>query len=473
MNPMKIDEKHIYAGILVLVVIVMSIAFSEEALSENAYKNLLALNIGAGQLELIKAGVVLITIASSLVLYYTAREQNNITFITTILFLFSPIIFLNLSVADSVYSLGVIFLATLSAYIFLKGTKMQKYGAIIPIFLALYISSNFLDTSFSLEKIKEIGIILPLSIISILAIYRDKIDYETLFFIPGLLCAPLLPALSLVFVSLSAGNALQSIAKKNDETIGIACIGGALASYLVFNPSTENYLYALAAGIALGITSYFIISLFNKSHSKFLSAVILFVISLGFVYTLFTTQNTIATIPTLDELALFKTAAHLKGTVGILESNNAFEFYTGQKPYLITTDDLLKREPLPFDYALFTVNGLSKKLSSRAIIFRQVQLIEQESGYVLDYLSNAYVMRVFMTNKFEIATDAILQNLQTETQGRTVSFPKLKRFSTRSSSGAPMALINTENILESNLYDLLFTNPVIEEYTEAKIVKSR
>ena len=78
-----------------------------------------------------------------------------------------------------------------------------------------------------------------------------------------------------------------------------------------------------------------------------------------------------------------------------------------------------------------------------------------------------------MTNKFEIATDAILQNLQTETQGRTVSFPKLKRFSTKSSPGAPMALINTENILESNLYDLLFTKPVIEGYTEAKIVKSR
>ena len=140
---------------------------------------------------------------------------------------------------------------------------------------------------------------------------------------------------------------------------------------------------------------------------------------------------------------------------------------------LLTVDDLLERKDLDIDYIIISVGGLQTALGSRPIIFRMSSISGSNDGYSADYLSGNYLLRLFISKDSKTISDGMLFDMTQGGQGRTVSFPKLKPFNSNISLLEGNALINTENILDTNLYDLLFKKQTISEAPDIKLIKVR
>ncbi len=466
------EQKYLFIGIILVLAVSGYGLFVDNGFTENGYAELtLVKEITGIQLQdaVVRGLIVAITAASAILLFFMKRESEYGSFLAAVFFILSPFVFSTMAYAASFGGSMTILLLMVAGFVFFRTGNPIKLAAIIPLTAALYVGLAITGTEFSVLKIKEIGIVLPLSILSVVPLVRGTVSSREIFFIAGLALSPFLPAFAIAFLAISLIDSLPQFIEKNGA-FEWALLAFALFFYFILNPALGNYISAAGIGVALGMITYFIASLFTTSSPQLTRALIIFSIALAVTDGLLATEQLKGSVPTTEELELITDAPD--GTIGMLEHTKAFEYYNGQKPRLITAKELLGTDPLSAEYAIITVKGLERTLAPRPIVFRPVQASVQDSSYIVDYYSNNYVLRTAMTQEFEIITDATIQDLTGRSPVRTVSLPRLRKFGTFENDEFP-AIINTENILDTNAYELLFVNEPHLENSAGKIIRTR
>ncbi len=458
--------------IFVLFALVFSIyfAFSGLAISEDGYKELLLFKIGPQQLNLVKLVAPLLSFLSSLLIFKSYKSDSLAAFLVSILFIFSPLVLFNISYLYSIITTVVIFLFCLAGFLYHYFSSNLRYVFLLPLIVGGYLTYSYLDYSFSMAKIKDVGILLPLSAISVALIIKDKIDMSVILFIIGLVSSLFLPSLSLVLLSFSCLISMSIFLKHFDDTLFWAVFVLFLVFYILYNPVSEGYLHAFSSAIAISLVSYFLLPLFNVS--KYQNAFFVFLIVVGFSNSIFMfEQRDFASIG--DKEIEFFTSLDFEGSLGVLDNEYMFEFYTGKKPKLLSLEDILEKRDLGIDNVLLSTKGLQKTLGSRPIVFSMYRISDSNDGYSAEYLSDNYLLRLFISKDSKTISDGVLFDMKQGGQGRTVSFPKLKPFNSNISLLEGNTLLNTENILDTNLYDLLFKKQTISEAPGIKLIRVR
>ncbi len=474
MNPdSKLYDK-IYLFVFFILAFSLHFAFSQKAIAEDGYKELLLLKLGSQYLDLVKISIPILSFLSSVLIFkaFSSKPEHNehslVPFLVSLIFLFSPLILFNVSYSYSIITALVVFLFTCALFLFFHFNSSVRYVSLVPLVIAAYLAYNFLDPSFSLAKIKDVGIILPLSSIAIVLIIKDKIDASVMLFIIGLFASAFLPSFSIVALSFSAILSVKSFFKF-DDMLFWAVFVLFLVFYIFFNPAKENYTYAIGASLALSLIVYFLLPLFNLSKS--ISAFIVFLVALSFTNSMFLLEQKDLKVLSSEELEVFNSALKLQGTFGVLDYEYSFEYYSGKKPKILNTEDLLETKNLEVDYVLLDSKALNKMLESRPIVFSLSSVSLSNGNYIADFKNENYLIRLFLSKDSELITDGVLFDLTRGGQGRTVSFPKLKPFNKIKLLDGNV-LINTENILDTNLYNLLFVKTTISEARGVKLIEN-
>lgn len=470
---MEFDSK-IYISILFLLVFSVYFAFSGPAIAEAGYKELLSLKIGSQYLDFVKLAIPLLAFASSALLFRTAAPDSfRVPFIVSILFILSPIMFSNISYAHSLVTAAVIFLASASCFLFFRYQGQAARGAaIILLVISAYLAYTYPDSSFSLAKIKDAGLLLPLSALSFALIIKDRINASVVLFILGAAVLLFLPSIALVFLAFAALHALDILSKEFDNMLFWAVFVLFLTFYLFFNPTAGNLLNAIGVSLAFSLISYFLLPLFKLSNA--ITPFSVFLVVLGFANGIFLLNQADFGIPAWEELEVFSYAASLPaGTFGVLDHQHSFEYYTQKKPLLLNADDMLENRSLGIDYAVLSAGGLEKAMGPRPVFFRLFSVSADNGRYSADFVNRNYLLRIALSQDSSIIDDAVLFDLSKNGQGRTVSFPKLKPFNSNTNLLEGGAIINTESILDTNLYNLLFVNPVLYEAKGIKLARAR
>src|SRR3989338_505409 len=463
----NLDSK-IYIFVLFALVFSVYFAFSASAITEDGYRELLLLKIGKEHLDIVKLVIPTLSFLSSLLILKSAKSETS--FLVSLLFVFSPLVLFNIFTSYSLIIAISIFLFSLAGFLFFYFNSNMRYLFLLPLMLGGYLTYSYLDYSFSLAKIKDVGILLQLSTISVALIIKDKIDISVILFTIGLVSSLFLPSLSLVLLSFSCLMSMNLFLKHFDDTIFWAVFVLFLVFYILYNPASEGYFHILSSAIAVSLVSYFLLPLFNISKHQNAFFVFLIVISFSNSIFLFGKRDL---SPINDKEIEFFTSLDFDGSFGVLDNEYVFEFYKGKKPRLLTVDDLLEKGDIEVDYVILSTDGLQNVLGSRPVIFRISSISGSNDGYSADYLSGNYLLRLFISKDSKTISDGMLFDMTQGGQGRTVSFPKLKPFNSNISLLEGNALINTENILDTNLYDLLFKKQTISEAPDIKLIKVR
>ena len=483
---MHLDSKF-YIFTLFVLAFSIYLALSGPTITEEGYKELLLLKLTREQLDLVKISIPIFSFLSSLLIFQSKPENNLIAFLVSLLFIVSPLVLFNISYAYSLVTALTVFLFSLAGFLFFYLNSNTRYLFALPLLIGAYLAYSYLDYSFSLAKIKDLGIVLPLSAISIVLIIKDKIDLSVILFTLGLFSSFFLPSLSIVLLSFSSLVSLNVFLKHLevleipstsrdsvrrtldlDDILFWAFFVLFLVIYILYDPIKENYLHAMGSAVAISLVAYFLLPLFNIAKHQ--NVFFVFLIVIGFSNSVFfIEQRNLSSIS--DREVGFFSSVRIEGSFGILDNKHAFEFYTGKKPKLLSVDDLLEKKELGVDQVLLSTNSLQKILGSRPVMFRLYSISAVNDGYSIDYVSGDYLLRLSISKDSKIISDGLLFDLRQGGQGRTVSFPKLKPFNSNVTLLEGNALINTENILDTNLYEFLFKKQVVSEALDIKLIK--
>ncbi len=491
------DEK-LYIAAIFLLAIALYVAFLQSTISEPGYKELIKLGISPANVGYIKISMPLLSFLSALAIFKAGRVQSakathsnpahqhqghddyTANFIVAVLLLLAPIVSYNIEYSYSIVTALAVFAFSLAFFAFYNFKSALRYAAIIFALAGAYLAYSNLDHGFSLAKIREVGLVLPLSALALPLLLKESIDLSLIFFFVGLVLAPWLPALSLPILAFSAIRSVTEFrSAKFEDIIYWSVLVLFLIFYIFLNPAKENLVQAASIAVAIAMLCYFVIPLFNLSKLQNVFAIML--IAMGFANAMIDSEQKIAFgLGSVDEkhVTMFREVASLDakgagaiGEIAVIDYQYAFEYYTGKKPVMLTEDELLGNKSLGIDYAIISSDGLERLLQSRPIIFRLINIVAYQNGYQAETVTRNYAIVVTLDANYSIMSDGLLYDLNQGTQPRTVSFPKLKTFDANFKISDGSDLINTENILDTNLYNLLFKKTAIKEELGIKLVK--
>lgn len=468
-------QNRLYLLILVLLPVALYFSFSSGEIADTGYTELIKLKslLGNQSVDLVKILIILSTIVSTILIFYGMNLKDINSFFVALLFLLSPAISINLIHGYSFTTALSVLFVSIAFYLFFSYKKPVKYLALFPFIIAVFITYSFQGFSFSFQNISDIGLVFPISTLPLLFMYKGKIDETVFIFIIGIVSAFFSLPIAIISLSFSALKSTEYFFKNFDDKKVWLILTFFIGFYILFDPITLNITHNLSAALAISVIAYFLLSLFDLSHKKYVTFFMIFMFSLGFTNLYLAIQNSSLDIPNSEDVNSFKFVASLQGSTGILAYPHAFEYYTDKKPVMLDSKQLLSNKELDLEYIALSSDKLFDVLSSSSITFRLVSLERFNDGnYIAQFLSGDTLLRLQLSSDFEIMGDGVLIDLTTNSQGRTVSFPKLKLFNQNESIiSANNVIINTENIIDSNVYNLLFRKQSIYSGVSTKLIK--
>ena len=437
---------------LILLPIALSILLGQ-GLPDAAYGALLGDPLlGAIPAHVLQPLAVLSVIAGALLIYRLFPADTSIGWSVALLFILAPYHLSDALVLVSPYSAfsTVLLLAAVSLGYRLSGPL--RAAALLPAAAGAYLLSPSFEF---LSSIRGIGLLLPLSALSIWAYTQAKQWKPLAWFAASLVGAAIAFPLAIVPVVMAAAGGLM-VWVKNSERTGWTLLVAAIIYYLLLFTGSDYLLFA-AIAIGAALLFYLLLSLYSV-HTQWTGMLLGFMllVNLGIGYTALQSVQT-----TAAPAAMLEAWEQLgPGEVGILQFNNTFTYYTGRTALPLTLGDLLDDRPLPLRYVILSQNSLfaSAAPTGRTYLFLQYQ----PSGEAVFIGSQSFLLVRLSPDEMQI-TEAVAIDRLTNIQ-RSIAFTKLRPLD----DGQPLTasgnlLINTDGIEESNLYYLVTQGTVVFE----------
>jgi len=443
---------------LVLMLIPVGFFMMAPGMGDEGYGELVEYPfLGDLGVETARTVVLVATIAAGL-LFYRAGEDDNMSFLVALLILLSPYAVLNCAFANSVLSAVSFFLVSAAFFVFMR---VNKYGAVVPLVLALLVYHSF---DISVENLAFVGLVLPLSAITL--VKREKLPVTA--FVIGLILSFVSPVYALVFLAYSGNCALKRFSDELDEKLFWFVGLFFLAFYLILPFTIEKALESVLVAAALTAVLYLVLSLYKINAKKYLYIVLAFFVALALGNSFMKFHIDSVSTPSEYIVEAYKMAS---GKVGIVEFGNAFEYYTGEEGIMLTEGDFLESKKLGVDYVVLSSSGLYNELENKSVAFRIISIGTDEQGKIVGvFINRNYVMYVPLDADLEVADDGSVQDRRTGMRS-SVPFTKLKKFNEKLPfTDSSNLLINTRNIEDSNLYSMLTSETVYEE-GDVKMIK--
>ena len=471
--------------LIALVVLGLFFAFSPAGLSEKGYSELLdgtmfALFLAPFKLAGVKTLLLFAAIASGILAYLFSTSFGNRISALLIALL---VVFSSFVISGFIYGVSILSLFALSLFLFAVFLSRQesalKFAAAVPAFIGLLLV--FPSLSFSPDNVvnfRNVGILLPIAIVALSETVRKKIiSIEFIAFILGAALLFLSPALSIPLLVLASARPLAEFFNSQDKISWILLIF-AFALFLSFNPlnPSSEILPSIALSATAVVIVYLILSLYDFQVSTSTPIIAIFLITLASGFALLPLYISPVPAPSdaLIEGFRFDVVNDYSASTAITEFPNAYMYHTSKSPIMLTSNDLLSEVQLPYDYVILSSSSVFSMFGERMIAFRPVSTnTDPATGKQSVVLANRDLLLSvpILADGTSISGDGQLYDFSLRFV-KSVPFTKLKMFDKSASISDPKnVLIITEQITDSNLYNIIMYSNAVYSKDGVKIFK--
>ena len=446
-------DKHITSiFLLILFLSGISYFFAQTTVSDNAYGELLQYSIRI-DIQIVRLIVVALTLISSVLVYFSFKENKKIALITSILFGSSAV--LNLVFVTSLFQAVVILIGTagFAVLYLLKG----NYRYLSVLFFGFTIFLAYPHFIYALS-IPNASLVIPIALIALL------LDVEKIIYvISGFVFLYLYPPISIIPLTFAAGSSLQYFLENfKDKKVWFVF----LLAFSLYLFSQEISASRIAISFVVAIVFYGIIYLYGFETDKLKNLITFVVILSSISLAIISITQSEIRIPSQDHIFIYQEIE--ENSAATLFFPNAIEYYSGIKPAVLEKNDLLSKE-MKSTMFIASNDDIYYSLQDEPIAFYFLGLTQDSGKVYALFGNNNYLLQVESTQNLDFLDDARIIDTKARVVISEVEFPRLRFLNKNESTNSPLLLINTAEIKDSFIYETLFNSDIVLQSGEVKM----